>query len=105
MKLRVRLGLAGHEIDVVIIQGGTCKHSPVGMESSAGDRGRAVVMEEAWVWLECGQVGAIHIEGLDFMAVCAPGIWVSSNDPSTAEGNEYDLHAENRGMFMHTQGS
>jgi hypothetical protein len=39
------------------------------------------------------------------MAVRAPGIWVSSNEQSTAEGNEYDLHAKNRGVFMHTQGS
>lgn len=33
------LGLAGHEIDMVIIQRRTGKHSPVRMEGCAGDRG------------------------------------------------------------------
>lgn len=42
------------------------------MERSAGDGRRAVVVEEAWVWLEAGKVGAVDIEGLDLMAGCTP---------------------------------
>ena len=69
--------LTGHEIDVVVVQGGAGKHGAVRMESGADDGGGAVVMQEARVGLEGREVGAIDVERLDFVAVCAPRVEVS----------------------------
>lgn len=57
---------------MVVIQRRACEHGAVRVEGCAGDRGGAVVMEEARVRLEGGEVCAVDIVGLDFVAVCAP---------------------------------
>jgi hypothetical protein len=72
MNFIAELTLAGHEVDMVIIQRGAGKHSSMRMESCASDRGRPVVMEEARVWFKCGQVCTIHIKSLNFVAVGSP---------------------------------
>jgi hypothetical protein len=64
--------LAGHDVDVVVVQCGTGEHCAVGVEGRADDRGGAVVMEETGVRLEGGEVCAVRVEGLDFVAVGAP---------------------------------
>lgn len=66
------LDLAGHDVDVVVVQCGARKHGAVGVESRAGDRRGAVVMEETGVWFEGREVGAVRVEGLDFVAVGTP---------------------------------
>ena len=73
MNFGAELELAGHEVYMMVIQCGTGKHSPVGMEGSAGNGRGSVVMKEARVWLERRKIGAIHVESLDFVAVCTPG--------------------------------
>lgn len=72
MNFGAELELAGHEVYMMVIQCGTGKHSPVGMEGSAGNGRGSVVMKEARVWLERRKIGAIHVESLDFVAVCTP---------------------------------
>lgn len=57
---------------MVVIQGRACKHGAVRVEGRAGDGGRAVVVEETRVGLEGGEVCAIDVVGLDFVAVGAP---------------------------------
>lgn len=73
MNFGAELELAGHEVYMMVIQCGTGKHSPVGMEGSAGNGGGSVVMKEARVWLESRKIGAIHVESLNFVAICTPG--------------------------------
>lgn len=73
MNFGAGLELAGHEVYVMVIQCGTGKHSPVGMEGSAGNGRGSVVMKEARVWLERRKIGTIHVESLDFVAICTPG--------------------------------
>ncbi len=70
--MKVRLGLARYEIDVVVVQGRTGKHGAVWVEGCAGNGGGTLVMKEARVGLEGGEVCAVDIVGLDFVAVCAP---------------------------------
>lgn len=65
--------LAGDKVDVMVIQCSACKHCTVGVESCAGDGRRAVVVKEARVGLERGEICAVDIVGLDLVAVCAPG--------------------------------
>jgi len=78
MNFIAELELAGHKIDMLIIQRGAGKHSPMRMESCASDWGRPVVMKEARVWLKRGQVCTIHVESLDFVAISSPAFYVSS---------------------------
>ncbi len=56
----------------MVIQCGACEHCTVGVESRAGDGRRTVVVKEARVGLERGEIGAVDIVGFDLMAVCAP---------------------------------
>jgi hypothetical protein len=70
--MKVWLGLARHEVDVVVVQGRTGKHGAVWVEGRAGNGGGTVVMEEARVGFEGGEVCAVDVVGLDFVAVCAP---------------------------------
>lgn len=69
---RRALDLAGHDVDVVVVQCGACEHCAVGVESRAGDRRGAVVMEETGVRFEGREVCAVRVECLDFVAVGAP---------------------------------
>jgi hypothetical protein len=69
---KVWLGLARHEVDVVVIQCRACEHGAVRVEGRAGDGGGAVVMEEARIRLEGGEVCAIDVVGLYFVAVGTP---------------------------------
>jgi class 3 adenylate cyclase len=69
---KVRLGLARHEVNVVVVQGCACEHCAVRVEGRAGDGGRAVLVEETRVGLEGGEVCAVNIVGLDFVAVGSP---------------------------------
>lgn len=69
---RSAVDLAGHDVDVVVMQCGTCEHCAVWVEGRTGDRGGAVMMKETGVWFEGGKVRAVGIEGLDLMAVGAP---------------------------------
>lgn len=64
--------LAGHDVDVVVMQCSTGQHCAVGVERRADDRGRAVVVKETRVRFEGGEVCAVRVEGLDFVAVGAP---------------------------------
>ena len=57
---------------MVIVEGCASEHGAMRMEGRAGDGGGAVVVKEARVRLKCGEVCAIDIVGLDFMAVSAP---------------------------------
>jgi hypothetical protein len=57
---------------MVVVQGRACKHGAVRVESRAGDGGRAVVVEEARVGLEGGEVCAVNIVSLDFVTVGSP---------------------------------
>jgi hypothetical protein len=65
--------LAGDKVDVMVIQCGACEHCTVGVESRAGDGRRAVVVKEARVGLERGEIGSVDIVSLDLVAVCSPG--------------------------------
>lgn len=70
--MKVWLGLARHKVDVVVVQGRTGKHGAVWVEGCAGNGGGTLVMKEARVGLKGGEVCAVDIVGLDFVAVCAP---------------------------------
>ena len=59
--------------------------------------------EETRVRFECRQVGAIHIEGLDFVAVRSPAFEVSFVMNNGGRG--LNVHAEDRSVFVNTQGS
>lgn len=65
-------GLAMHQVYVIIIKSGAGKEGAVGVECGTGDRGRAIMMQEARVGLERGEMGAVSVECFDFVAVCAP---------------------------------
>lgn len=58
---------------MIIIKCCTGEYGTVRVESGVGNRGRPVMMEEARVRFIRGQISAIHIERLDFVAVGAPG--------------------------------
>lgn len=64
--------LARDYVDVMIIQGSTCKHGAVGVESGACNRGGSIMLKETRVRFEGGKVCSIHVEGLDLMTVGAP---------------------------------
>jgi hypothetical protein len=66
------LGLARNKVDVVVIECCASEHGAVRVEGRTGDGRRAVVVKEARVRLEGGEVCAINVVGLDFVAVCAP---------------------------------
>jgi len=58
---------------VIIIKRCTSEYGTVRVKGSVGDGGRPVVVEEARVGLVRGQMSAIHVERLHFMAVGASG--------------------------------
>jgi hypothetical protein len=103
MNFIAELKLAGNKVHMVIVQRGTGKHGPMRVESCASDWRRPVVVKEARVGLECGQVGTVYIESLDFVAVGSPVLCVSSGF-EYQEGRVIDSHAEHRSMFVNTQG-
>lgn len=70
--MKVWLGLTRHEVDVVVVQGRTGKHCAVWVEGCTGNGGGTLVMKEARVRLEGGEICAVDIVGLDFVSVCAP---------------------------------
>jgi hypothetical protein len=72
MNFKTELELAGHDIYMMVIQCGAGKHSPVGMEGSAGNGRGSVVMKEARVWLERRKIGTVHVESLNFVTICTP---------------------------------
>lgn len=57
---------------MVVVQGRACEHGAVRVEGCAGDGGGAVVMKEARVRLKGGEICAVNIIGLDFVAVGSP---------------------------------
>lgn len=63
--------LASNEVDVVVVEGGAGEHGSVRMECGASYRRRTVLVQEARVRLERGEVRAVDVEGLDLVAVCA----------------------------------
>lgn len=67
----------GNKVDMVVIQCGAGQHCAVWVEGRAGNWGGTVVVEEARVRLEGGEVGAVNIERLDLVAVRAPKTRVS----------------------------
>jgi hypothetical protein len=67
-----RSSLARHEVDVVVVECRACEHGAMRVEGRAGDGGGAVMVKEARVRLKGGEVCAINIVGLDFVAVGAP---------------------------------
>lgn len=73
-KETIRFGsvsLASNQIDMIIMQGRTCKKSPVRVECRARNRRRAVVMEEARVRFVARKQGPVDVESLDLVPVCA----------------------------------
>lgn len=53
---------------MIVIQGGAGEDGAMGMESGACDRGGTVLVEEARVRFEGGEIGAVEVEGFDFVA-------------------------------------
>lgn len=60
-----------HKVDVIIIKRRTGQHRAMRMERRAGDGRRAIMVEETGVGFVGGEVTAVDVEGLDFVAVCA----------------------------------
>lgn len=77
MNFIAELESAGYKVDMMVIECGTGENGPMRVESRARDRGRSVVVKEARVGFESGQIGTIHIEGFDLVAVCSPRYHVS----------------------------
>jgi hypothetical protein len=61
-----------HEVDVVVVKCRAGEEGAVWVEGGAGDRGGAVVVEEAGVGLKGREIAAVDIVCLDFVAVGAP---------------------------------
>lgn len=66
--------LATHKVDVIIMKRSAGKNGTMRVEGSACNWGRAVVLQEARVRFERGQICSIHVECLDLMAIRAPFI-------------------------------
>lgn len=64
--------LAGYNIDVMVIQCSTGEQGAVGVEGCAGDGRGAIMVEKAGVRLKGGEIGAVHVESLDLVAVGSP---------------------------------
>lgn len=96
--------LATHKVDVVIIKRGAGKNGTMWVEGSAGNGGRAVVVQEARVWFERGQICSIHVECLDLMAIRAALIEsVSYRTGEHPEGKENHIHHEYGSVLVNTQ--
>lgn len=74
------------------------------MESGAGDGGRPVVVEETGVRLEGRKVGAVNVEGLDFVAVGTPGLKLIAILKNTdIICGRRPIHAEDRSVLVYAQ--
>jgi hypothetical protein len=76
---------------VVVVQCSAGEHGAVGVEGGADYRGGAVVVKEARVGLEGGEVSAVDVESLDLVAVCSPGVEIRHHSPAIRWKNTYML--------------
>lgn len=86
----------------MIIQCCAGEHCTVRVESRASDGRRTIMVKEARVRFERGEIGAVNIVGPHLVTVCAPGRLVNKKICQIS-GILENIHAEHRGMFMYAE--
>ena len=77
---------------MVVVERGTGEDGAVRMQSGACYWGRAGLVQEARVRFKGGEVEAVDVEGLDFVAVCATSAGLATGSARWKPAGKVDIH-------------